>query len=93
MSDMSDDDKRWHEDKYKNGWVMPCAPKWKRLPIIRTIRAYWHNYQSCKIARQFGSLGIGLGWQNPYDSWVIYGIATGKERHPVLCNKADRTLG
>ena len=29
----------WTEAQRDNGWVMPTAPLWKRLPIIRHVRA------------------------------------------------------
>jgi hypothetical protein len=70
----------WREIADKNGWIMPAAVWWKRLPIIRNFRAAYHGYQAEKYASAWGSLGVGLGRVGPYDNWVIYGIATGKER-------------
>lgn len=72
----------WHEAAAENGWVMPTAPAWKRLPVIRWFRAVYHNWQAHRMAQDFASVGIGLGFINEYDAWVIYGIATGKERPP-----------
>jgi hypothetical protein len=70
----------WREVADENGWIMPTAVWWKRLPIIRNIRAAYHTYQAEKWASAWGSCGVGLGSVNAYDRWVIYGIATGKER-------------
>lgn len=72
MSDME----RWHQSASDYGWKMPSAPWWKRLPVIRHIRAKWTQIQ---VERWYaygpGSIGIRSG----YDSWVIYGIWHGKE--------------
>jgi hypothetical protein len=53
----------WQEDAATYGWIMPTAPWYARLPIIRHFRA-------------IGRIPTG------YDEWVIYGIATGRERKP-----------
>lgn len=75
-----DSEAYWREQQIENGWVMPSAPWWKRLPIIRRFRAAWAEYQAERWAAAWGGAGVGIGGVNPYDRWVIYGIATGKER-------------
>jgi hypothetical protein len=75
MSDME----YWIEDKQRNGWEMPVAPWWKRLPVIRHIRA---SYFRVKVARH-NAFYLSIGKiPTGYDSWVIYGIAKGMERRP-----------
>lgn len=67
--------KEWFEQGKRNGWVMPEAPLWKRLPIIRHIRAIWNSYQ---VARWYSMVpGIPTG----YDEWVLYGMFHGLERN------------
>jgi hypothetical protein len=71
------DDERWMEDGQTNGWVMPAASWWKRILVVRRLRAMWFSIQVERHNRMWRSIGsIPTG----YDSWVIYGIATGKER-------------
>lgn len=68
---------RWIEDGERHGWVMPSAPWWKRLPIIRQVRAAWARHkvdQHNAFWMAMGSIPTG------YDSWVIFGIWHGKER-------------
>lgn len=68
----------WQEDARRFGWQMPTAPVWKRLPIIRHIRASYHSRQVARhndFWQSFGKIPSG------YDNWVIYGIAKGLERH------------
>lgn len=65
---MRDDD--WKTIKARFGWKMPDAPWWKRLPIIRHIRArVWHAFMTF--------------WNNSnlvlYDKWFLYGISRGFE--------------
>ena len=73
MSDME----YWLDDKQRNGWEMPSASWWKRLPIIRHIRAAYYRFQVDRHNSFYRALGkIPTG----YDSWVIYGIAKGMER-------------
>jgi hypothetical protein len=74
---MSDDLQRWLDDGRLYEWVMPCAPWWKRLPVIRRFRAAW---ASAKVAeheafhRSRGAIIVG------YDKWVVWGMAHGYER-------------
>lgn len=74
---MGDDDKRWHEDAAENGWIMPEAPWWKRLPIIRNIRAAYHARRVDRWIMLWTAMGC---LPSGYDRWVIYGIARGYER-------------
>lgn len=67
----------WLAQGERCGWRMHGAPWWKRLPIIRHIRALWHSWRAYHWHRYGpGSIGIPTG----YDNWVIYGIWYGKER-------------
>ena len=67
----------WMKDKREFGWEMPAAPVWKRLPIIRHVRAAYYRHQVNKHNAFWMTLGkIPTG----YDSWVIYGIAKGLDR-------------
>lgn len=70
---------KWELSGAEHGWVMPSAPRWKRLPIIRHIRAVRAKWQ---IERWYshgpGSFGIRTG----YDEWVVFGMLIGKERRP-----------
>jgi hypothetical protein len=73
MSD-GNSDAYWHEQAKEHGWVMPRAPWWKRTLLVRRIRYAWGTYQVERWAAAWGA------FPNPYDRWVLYGIATGKER-------------
>jgi hypothetical protein len=67
----------WLKDGRRNGWVMPCAPTWKRLPIIRHVRAL---VLSERVAKH-NAAWLGLGFtQRGYDAWVLRGIWLGMER-------------
>jgi hypothetical protein len=75
---MSDFD-MWLADGVRRGWTMPAAPRWKRLPAIRHVRATvlgvrvgWHNERW----RSLGMVPTG------YDDWVIFGIWHGQELEP-----------
>lgn len=73
MSDMH----AWLQDKEAYGWEMPAAPWWKKLPIIRHVRAIWAKIQ----VERWYSHGPGLlGIRSGYDDWIVYGIFHGKER-------------
>ncbi|QPC43985.1 hypothetical protein HW532_15580 [Kaustia mangrovi] len=66
----------WREAGKLNGWRMPYAPWWKRLPVIRHIRAL---LIAERIGRWYrhgpGSIGLRTG----YDDWVLVGIWHGLE--------------
>ena len=68
---------KWEADRDEMGWVMPKAAWWKRLPIIRNIRASYH-YQRVSHHNTFwlaaGKIPTG------YDNWVLWGMAHGKEQ-------------
>lgn len=69
--------KDWFMDKDANRWEMPCAPTWKRLPIIRHLRAIVLKF---KVEKHYSS-GIGaFGLRSGYDDWVLYGVWHGLER-------------
>ncbi len=67
----------WRRDGELNGWTMPTAPWWKRLPIIRHLRAVraavevetWYVYGP-------GRFGVRMG----LDEWIVYGIWKGQEK-------------
>lgn len=75
MSDMD----LWLEDKQVNGWEMPTASWWKRLPIVRHVRAIYHRVRLYHHNSFYLSIGM---IPSGYDNWVIYGIAKGMERKP-----------
>lgn len=67
----------WEQDGKEFGWEMPYAPWWKRLPVIRHIRAIYHRVQ----VDRHNQFWIGMGKiPTGYDSWVLYGIARGMEK-------------
>lgn len=67
---------QWMKDGQDNGWTMPRAAWWKRLPVIRHVRVIYHLVQLERQNRFWISVGkIPTG----YDEWVIYGIARGME--------------
>lgn len=67
----------WIESGMKMGWVMPCAPWWKRQPIIRNIRAGMIAWKVHKHNEMWASIGA---FSQGFDEWVIWGIANGLER-------------
>jgi len=73
MSDMEN----WDADAVNNGWVMPAAPWWKRLPVIRHIRSLYNRWRVSQHNRMWRHLGAVV---TGYDSWVLFGIWHGKER-------------
>lgn len=69
----------WHQDASLNGWIMPFAPWWKRLPVVRHVRVVWHSWRLHRhnaIVRQMGMIPTG------YDEWTLFGIWHGLERKP-----------
>jgi hypothetical protein len=72
-----DDDARWRADGVRYGWVMPTAPWWKRLLVIRHFRAAWGHHQVHRHNDLFAHMGL---IPTGYDAWVLYGIARGLER-------------
>lgn len=67
----------WYRDAERNGWVMPVSPWWKRLPIIRHVRAV---YGSIMVSRH-NSFWLSAGLiPTGYDQWVLHGIWHGEDR-------------
>ena len=67
----------WVQDGNEMGWEMPSAPWWKRLPVIRHIRAI---YGLIKL-EQHNRFWLRAGLiPTGYDEWVVYGIARGMEK-------------
>ena len=67
----------WEDDGKLNGWQMPRAPRWKRLPVIRHIRAIYHNWRVSQHEWFYSRIGM---LTSGYDRWVLHGIWRGKER-------------
>ena len=77
---MTPSDTLWYKEKSENGWVMPAATWWKRLPVICRIRGVFALSKVEKHANEWASMGIGLGQPRQFDKWVCYGIAMGREQ-------------
>jgi hypothetical protein len=58
------------------GWQRPTAPRWKRLPVIRHIRAIRAAIAVDRHERFYRSIGL---IPTGYDQWVIHGIWHGYE--------------
>lgn len=67
----------WERDGIDFGWVMPTAPLWKRLPVIRHVRAMYLTIQVSRHNQFWLAMGAV---PNGYDAWVLHGIFIGKER-------------
>lgn len=68
---------RWKHDGEEYGYSMPVAPAWKRLPIIRHIRAVCSRI----AVERWYAFGPGqFGIRTGYDDWIIFGIWHGLER-------------
>ena len=72
---MTDDDKRWHDDRDQLGYALPRKAAWPlRMPIIRHVRFYWLSW---KIEQHY-SMGPGsIGLRTGYDEWVLYAVWRG----------------
>jgi len=75
---MSEDDARWYEDMVRNNWQMPIVAYWKRWPVIRHVRAYWHMTQINRYRQAMRSTGMGM-LDSGYDNWILYGMFRGRE--------------
>lgn len=67
----------WKRTGESNGWLMPIAPRWKRLPVIRHFRALAGAVAVSKheaIYEHTGMISTG------YDQWVLWGMFHGYER-------------
>ena len=67
-------DWEWAQSEF--GWEMPAAVWWKRLPIIRHIRAIYAAIQVDRHNRFYRRIGLA---STGYDEWVCAGIWRGKE--------------
>lgn len=67
---------KWATDGVRLGWQMPPAPRWKRLPIVRHLRAVWAAFM---VERHYSRMGGLLGLRTGYDEWVLFGIWHGQE--------------
>lgn len=76
---MTPDERRWHEDRKRNGWTLPKKAWWIfRCWGFRHVRLFWHACWAEWNAAQWARAGIGLGQVEAYDRWVLYAIAQGK---------------
>ncbi len=67
----------WHKDAEEFGWVMPSAPWWKRMPVVRHIRFVFLGIAVARHTAFWISVGkIPTG----HDEWVLHGILHGMER-------------
>lgn len=73
--------KHWKDIARLNGWGMPYVSKWKRLPIIRHIRALFYS-ANLSIFENYWRETHGYE-EGGYDDWVIYGMWRGWERIEV----------
>jgi hypothetical protein len=67
---------RWASIGQRNGWSMPKAPGWKRLPIIRHVRVMYHAARLILWEDHWTRAGYV---PNGYDDWVLHGIWRGWE--------------
>jgi hypothetical protein len=74
---MTESERNWLDDAEDNGWLMPSAPKWKRLPVVRHIRAMYHSWRVSRHQQMWTAATGAL--HSGYDRWVIYGMARGWE--------------
>lgn len=74
---MTDRNELWLADMDDNGWMMPPAPFWKTLPIIRHFRAAYYAYRVHEHETFWGRIGMV---PSGYDRWVLYGIRRGYDR-------------
>lgn len=77
---MNESERIWREDAERNGWVMPTAVRWKRLPVIRHIRSTYLGMKVSQFRDVTKAAGLGIGGVPQFDRWVLYGIARGYER-------------
>lgn len=78
-------DEEWHRLARLHRWTMPPAPRWKRLPIIRHIRTFYH-WRRVERARWRAAMNPhdeALSEVSDYDAWVLVGICRGREIAPV----------
>ena len=67
----------WLRQSEENGWMMPRAAWWKRIPIIRHVRAI----VSAIAVSRHNTLWQAAGMiPTGYDEWILHGIWHGMER-------------
>lgn len=72
---MSERKEQWLEDGAKNGWEpMRPATRWKRLPVIRHMRAF---YLKVQIERHYVVWNAMGAMRSGYDDWALVGIWRG----------------
>lgn len=77
---MTDTEYDWLVTGTANGWTMPSAPRWKRLPIIRHVRAL---IEARRVDDWYETGPGALGaFRTGSDAWVVLGIWLGMERDP-----------
>lgn len=70
-------DPMWIKTGINNGWSLPSSPWWKRLPIIRHVRALFLAYCVERHERAWSGIGIPTG----YDQWILFGLWHGYVWH------------
>lgn len=78
----------WTADGFSNGWEMPTAPLWKRLPMIRHVRCIVLSFRVSAHEAFWSNFALISG----YDRWVLWGIWHGLER-PADAMLAAREAG
>lgn len=68
---MSSDYDRWRHDGLSNSWAMPPVSRWRRLPIIRHLRAVYGAWRAEQFYEPFSRMGM---LNTGYDRWVVSGI-------------------
>lgn len=72
---MGDSERRWNEDKDRNGWAAPPPARrvW-RLPLVRHIRCLFKTRQVNAHNKLWSSTGSVI---TGYDHWVLYAVWRG----------------
>jgi len=75
---MRESDRQWELARDTEGWTLP-EPSWPvaRLWGIRHVRWIIDTIIVHREATAFGKMGIGSGYPNPYDEWVLWAIRRG----------------
>lgn len=69
-------DKQWKEEQERWGWKLPEVPTWKKLPVVRYVRWFYHNLRVQLWAEKCIRADLGL-CINPYDEWRLWAIYRG----------------
>lgn len=67
---------RWAIAGLRNGWKMPSAPAWMRLPVIRHIRVGYHVARLVIWRKHWEAQGYV---PNGEDDWILAGMWRGWE--------------